>query len=28
MGTHRASGGGIKTARMVLQYKRFRQAMI
>jgi phytoene dehydrogenase-like protein len=28
MGTHKASGGGIKTARMVLQYKRLRQAMI
>jgi phytoene dehydrogenase-like protein len=28
MGTHRASGGGIKTARMVQQYKRFREAMI
>jgi phytoene dehydrogenase-like protein len=26
MGTHKASGGGIKTARMVLQYQRFRQA--
>jgi phytoene dehydrogenase-like protein len=28
MGTHKASGGGIKTARMVLQYKRLREAMI
>jgi phytoene dehydrogenase-like protein len=28
MGTHKASGGGIKTARMVLEYKRLRQAMI
>jgi phytoene dehydrogenase-like protein len=28
MGTHKASGGGIKTARMVLNYKRLRQAMI
>jgi prolycopene isomerase len=28
MGTHRASGGGIKTARMVLRYKRLREAMI
>jgi phytoene dehydrogenase-like protein len=27
MGTHRASGGGIKTARMVMEYKRLRQAM-
>ncbi len=28
MGTHKASGGGIKTARMVLRYQRQRQAMI
>ncbi len=28
MGTHRASGGGIKTARMVMQYRRLRQATI
>lgn len=28
MGTHRASGGGIKTARMVMQHQRLRQAMI
>ena len=28
MGTHKASGGGIKTARMVLQYHRFRQATL
>ncbi len=27
MGTHKASGGGIKAARMVMQYKRLRQAM-
>jgi phytoene dehydrogenase-like protein len=27
MGTHKASGGGIKTARMVMQYQRLRQAM-
>lgn len=28
MGTHKASGGGIKTAPMVLQNGRLRQAMI
>jgi phytoene dehydrogenase-like protein len=28
MGTHKASGGGIKTALMVLQYERLREAMI
>lgn len=28
MGTHKASGGGINTARMVLRYQRLRRAMI
>ena len=28
MGTHKASGGGINTARMVLQYHRLRQSTL
>ncbi|MBM4445323.1 MAG: hypothetical protein FJ020_08505 [Chloroflexi bacterium] len=28
MGTHKASGGGIKTARMVLQYQRLKQSTL